>query len=162
MGASDARSREFDREWERATLDRENVAHEQEELKHIKTSSSPRPRPSKTPRGHHRYQMGPLILKLKTANTPKAGGIAEQPPLLLRGDPTASQIRLIFIREINMIILKERLRSSSASKISTCFYRSESRRQRYRITADSASSQSMLPTPPSLRAYCRVNFQRNS
>ena len=54
--------------------------------------------------------------------TYKSKDIIEQPPLLIRSNPTADQIRLISVREIIMIILGERSKSSSVSKISTSLY----------------------------------------
>jgi len=61
-------------------------------------------------------------------NTPKAGGIADRPSLLLQSNLMMDHIHLISIREIIMIILGEKLRDSSAYKISVSLYKSESGR----------------------------------
>jgi len=67
----------FDCERERLEEDRENVAHEWEEMKCLKAYSSPRSRPSRTPVDRLHRQRSLLLRRLQVASSLKARGVVE-------------------------------------------------------------------------------------
>ena len=103
---------------------------------------------------------GTTDMETQDDDTPKARGDAEQPPLLFRSDPTAGQIHLIHMRDqhdhtwrkIEKFICVQDLNKLIQKRVEEAWYS---------IMADLEPLPSILPTPPSLRTYWSVNFQKN-
>ena len=82
----------FDREWEQATHNRENEAHEQEKLKHLNDQLLTQITVLQNTKGPLHHKKSKLLRRPKTASTLRAGGNAGQTPLIRQNDPTAGQV----------------------------------------------------------------------
>ena len=106
-------------------FDQENVTRKREELKPLNDQLLTQITTLQNTKGSSSLIDGPTSTEIQDWSTHRSRGHRRTASPTPSEDSMAGQIRLIFIREISIIIFRERLRISFEFKISISLYRSE-------------------------------------